>query len=69
MGKIVNISNEEISIKEASLITGIKYHTFRKWIMEKGIIPYRDYEPLKMVLRSDVIAFRDSHPWKFKRVV
>lgn len=55
------LNNKEISIKEASKITGIKYQTLYKWIITDGKIPYRDYHPLKMVKRSDVEAFMQSH--------
>lgn len=60
MGEIVNFSKEEISIKEASKITGIKYHTLRKWIVDDEKIPYKDYNPLKRVLKSDIEAFMAS---------
>lgn len=62
--EIVKKSNEEISFREAEEITGIKYHTLRKWAVEDGKIPYRDYGWLKRVRRSDIEAFMQAHPLK-----
>lgn len=62
--EIVKKCDEEISLRKASEITGIKYHTLYKWFVIEGKIPCRDYKPLKMFSMADVKAFKDAHTVK-----
>lgn len=62
--EIVKKSNDEISLKKASEILDIKYHTLYKWFVIEGKIPCRDYKPLKRFSMADVLAFKDAHTVK-----